>query len=86
MEDRHKNYRAWDAQHSCQKPVSPQEALPEGDLVFFLLDVIPPLDLSPFHRHYAQEMRGQPPFDVRFPIGHCVSPKIVSAHVTGSAG
>ena len=45
---------------------TPRAALPEDDLVFFLLDVMPQLDLSPFHRHYAQEMRGQPPFfDVR---------------------
>jgi transposase len=64
MEDRRKNYRAWDAQGSCQKRVSPRDALPEDDLVFFLLDLIPQLDLSAFHQYYAQEMRGQPPFDV----------------------
>jgi transposase len=64
MDDRRKNYRPWDAQQSSRKAVSPREALPEDDLVFFLLDVIPQLDLSAFHQHYAREMRGQPPFDV----------------------
>src|SRR5260370_25338331 len=64
MEERRKNYRVWDAQQSSQKPVSPREALPEDDLVLFLLDLMPQLDLSPFHQHYARERRGQPPFDV----------------------
>ena len=63
MEERRKNYRMWDPQQCCQIPVSPRQALPEDDLVFFLLDLMPQLNLSPFHQHYAQEMRGQPPFD-----------------------
>jgi transposase len=64
MDDRRKNYRPWDAQEGSAQATSPREALPEDDLVFFLLDTIPQLDLSAFHRHYADEMRGQPPFDV----------------------
>src|SRR5258707_12933846 len=64
MDDRRKNYRAWDAQQNRQEPVAPRDALPEDDLVFFLLDLIPQMDLTPFHRHYARELRGQPPFDV----------------------
>ena len=64
MDDRRKNYRAWDAQQNSQEPVSPRGALPEDDLVFFLLDLIPQIDLTPFHQYYAQELRGQPPFDV----------------------
>ena len=64
MDDRRKTYRSWDAQQGSQTAVSPGDALPEDDLVFFLLDVIPQLDLSAFHQHYAHELRGQPPFDV----------------------
>jgi hypothetical protein len=64
MDDRRKNYRAWDADQSRHEPISPRDALPEDDLVFFLLDLVPQLDLSTFHNHYAQERRGQPPFDV----------------------
>jgi len=88
MEARRKNYRAWDPQQCCQISVSPREALPEDDLVFFLLDVMPQLDLSAFHQHYAQEMRGQPPFDVTmmvtlvvyaYSVGVCSSRKIASA-------
>jgi transposase len=59
-----KTYRSWDAQTNCEQTVSPREALPEDDLVFFLLDTIATLDLSAFHDHYAKQMRGQPPFDV----------------------
>lgn len=64
MDDRRKNYRAWDAQECGQKQVSPREVLPEDDLVFFLLDIMPQMDLSAFHQYYAGELRGQPPFDV----------------------
>jgi transposase len=64
MDDRRKNYRDWDPHFNCQEPVSPRDTLPQGDLVFFLLDLIPQIALSPFHQYYAQEMRGQPPFDV----------------------
>ena len=57
-------------------------------LVFFLLDLIPQLDLTPFHQYYAQEMRGQPPFDVTmmvtllvyaYCVGVCSSRKIAAA-------
>jgi transposase len=88
MEDQRKNYRAWDAQEGSQKPVSPREVLPSDDLVFFLLDTIPTLDLSAFHAHYARELRGQPPFDVTmmvtlvtyaYAVGVCSSRKIAAA-------
>src|SRR5205807_3564355 len=42
---------------------TPAGKLPEGDLVFFLLDVVPQLDLSRFYAYYEQETRGAPPFD-----------------------
>jgi hypothetical protein len=64
MDDRRKNYRLWDAQQNCQGSVSPRDALPEDDLVFFLIDLIPQMDLTRFHQYYARDLRGQPPFDV----------------------
>ena len=88
MDDRRKNYRAWDLQQCSQQAVSPQDALPQDDLVFFLLDAVPHLDLSAFHRHYADETRGQPPFDVTmmvillvyaYCVGVCSSRKIAVA-------
>jgi transposase len=88
MENRRKNYRPWDAQQSSQQAVSPREALPEDDRVFFLLDTVPELDLSAFHPPYARELRGQPPFDVTmmvtrlmyaYAVGVCSSRKIAAA-------
>jgi transposase len=64
MDGRCKNYRAWDPHQNSHDAIAPREALPEDDLVFFLIDLIPQLDLAPFHQHYARELRGQPPFDV----------------------
>ena len=64
MEDRRKYYRPWDAQEGSELPVTPRDVLPEDDLAFFLLDLIPQLDLSAFHQYYVLEMRGQPPYDV----------------------
>ena len=34
MDDRRKNYRAWDAQQNSHDSVSPRDALPADDLVF----------------------------------------------------
>jgi transposase len=88
MDDRLKKYRAWDAEQCSQELVSPREALPEDDLVFFLLDLIPQIDLTPFHQYYAQELRGQPPFDVTmmvtlvvyaYSVGVCSSRRIAAA-------
>jgi transposase len=88
MEGQHKTYRAWDAQQNRHDSVSPRDALPENDLVFFLIDLIPQLDLTPFHEYYSGELRGQPPFDVTmmvtlllyaYALGVCPSRKIAAA-------
>lgn len=64
MDDRTaKTYRPWHPQRYAQEAHSPAAKLPEGDLVFFLLDVVPRLDLSRFYAHYEKETRGGPPFD-----------------------
>ncbi len=41
-----KRYRSWDPQAYALLNYSPAQQLPEGDLVFFLIDLIPQLDLS----------------------------------------
>jgi transposase len=56
-------YRPWDPQRSQQEAHSPASKLPEGDLVFFLLDTVPQLDLQRLYAPYEQETRGAPPFD-----------------------
>src|SRR5712691_11485288 len=58
-----KTYRPWDPQRYQQEAHSPASKLPEGDLVFFLLDTVPRLDLHRLYAPYEQETRGAPPFD-----------------------
>jgi transposase len=58
-----KTYRPWEPQHYRQEAHSPEAKLPEGDVVFFLLDTVPQWALSRFYAPYEQETRGAPPFD-----------------------
>jgi transposase len=60
---RRKKYRPWNPEAYAQQAFSPADRLPEDDLVFFLLDAIPQLNLDPFYASYEVETRGQPPFD-----------------------
>src|SRR6266581_4645928 len=58
-----KTYRPWEPERYQHEAQSPAAKLPEGDLVFFLLDTVRRLDLSRFYAPYEQETRGAPPFD-----------------------
>jgi transposase len=58
-----KTYRPWEPERYQHEAQSPAAKLPEGDLVFFLLDTVRRLDLRRFYAPYEQEMRGAPPFD-----------------------
>jgi transposase len=59
-----KRFRDWNPLEGRQEILSPESALPEDDLVFFLLDTVPQLDLSAFYEAYSTDGRGQPPFNV----------------------
>jgi|SRR6266852_4424186 len=50
-----KTYRPWEPQRYQHEAHSPAAKLPEGDLVFFLLDTVPRLDLSRFYAPYEIE-------------------------------
>jgi transposase len=58
-----KKYRSWNPETYALQAYTPADRLPEGDLVFFLLDIVPQLDLDPIYASYEAETRGQPPFD-----------------------
>jgi transposase len=64
-----KTYRPWEPQRYQHAAHSPAAKLPEGDLVFFLLDVVPQLELREFYAPYEQELRGGPPFDPAMMVG-----------------
>jgi len=64
MSEQHgKTYRPWDPERYRHEAQSPAAKLPEGDLVFFLLDTVPRLNVHRFYAPYEQETRGAPPFD-----------------------
>jgi transposase len=58
-----KTYRSWEPERYRHEAQSPAAKLPEGDLVFFLLDTVPQLELSRFYAPYEHETRGAPPYD-----------------------
>jgi len=60
-----KTYRPWEPERyrQDQDAQSPAAKLPEGDLVFFLLDTVPQLELSRFYAPYEHDTRGAPPYD-----------------------
>ena len=53
--------RPWEPQRYRQEAQSPDAKLPEGDLVFFVLDTVPKLDWSRFYAPYEDAPRGGPP-------------------------
>ena len=63
-----KTYRPWNPDQDWLLPPSPREWLPEGDLVYFMLDVVRTLDLSEITRRYEQEDRGFPPYHPRLMV------------------
>jgi len=63
-----KPYRDWSTDQAYLFPPSPKDWLPEGDLVYFLLDTVATLDLTPIFEHYERELRGQPPFHPRMMV------------------
>ena len=58
-----KAYRPWTPEIYAQQAHAPATKLPDDDLVFFLIDVVPKLDLAKIHAPYQDETRGAPPFD-----------------------
>jgi len=55
-----KTYRPWEPQRYQHEVHSPAAKLPKGDLVFFLIDTGPQLDLGRFYAPYEAETRGAP--------------------------
>ena len=62
-EPQRKTSRPWEPQRYRQEAQSPDAKLPEGDVVFFLLALVPKLDVHRFYAPYEDETRGAPPFD-----------------------
>jgi len=50
-------------------PPDMKQWLPEGDLAYFIMDVVAELDLSAIYNHYSRSRAGQPPYDPRMMTG-----------------
>lgn len=57
-----KHFRPWNPEQAFLFPPSPRDWLPENHLVYFLLDVVPHMNLQPILQPYQAEQRGQPPY------------------------
>lgn len=57
-----KQFRPWNPDQSYLFSPSPRDWLPENHLVYFLLDVVPRMNLQPILQPYLAEERGQPPY------------------------
>ncbi len=55
-----RTFREWNPDQSWLFPPAPQDWLPDGHLVYFLLDVSEQLDLSPIMEKYDSEKGGKP--------------------------
>ena len=60
-----KKFRNWSPDQTWLLPPSPRDWLEDGHLVYFLLDVVGEMDLSPFFERYKNSVTGQPPFHPR---------------------
>ncbi len=63
-----KKFRSWSPDQIWLLPPSPRDWLDEGHLVYFLLDVVGEMDLSPFFERYKNSITGQPPFHPRMMV------------------
>jgi hypothetical protein len=64
-----KTYRPWEPARYRQDAPSPAAKLPEGALVFFLLDTVPQLEWRRFYAAYEHDPRGAPPYDPALMVG-----------------
>jgi len=60
-----KTYRPWNPDQPWLLPPSPKQWLPEGDLVYFVMDVVRELDISAITHYYERSDRGFPPYHPR---------------------
>ena len=63
-----KTYRPWAPDQDWLLPPCPRDWLPEGDLVYFLMEVVRGLDLSSITDKYEKEGRGYPPYHPRMMV------------------
>jgi transposase len=64
-----KTYRPYQPDQALLLPVSIHDYLPEGDLAYFIPDVVGELDLTAIFAPYEREARGYPPYHPQMLVG-----------------
>ena len=60
-----KTFRPYELDQSLLLPPNLRDWLPEGDLAYFILEVVEKLDLSAIYEKYKRGKGGYPPYDPR---------------------
>ena len=63
------HFRPYDRDQLLLLPPDMKEWLAQGDLVYFIMDVVDRLDLRPIYSRYDGSQGGQPPYDPRMMTG-----------------
>lgn len=63
-----KKFRNWSPDQTWLLPPSPRDWLAGNHLVYFLLDVVGEMDLSPLFERYKNSITGQPPYHPRMMV------------------
>jgi transposase len=64
-----KTYRPYQPDQALLLPVSVQDYLPDGDLAYFMPEVVAELDLTAILAPYEREARGYPPYHPQMLVG-----------------
>jgi len=64
----HTHFRPYEPNQLLLLPPDMREWLPEDDLVYFIMDVVKRLNLSPIYEEYDGTRGGQPPYDPRMMV------------------
>jgi transposase len=72
-----KTHKPYQPEQDLLLPPSLRDWLPENHLAYFVSDLVEDLDLSGIYAEYAEDLRGQPPYEPRMMTkllvyGYCV--------------
>ena len=62
-------FRPYEVNQPYLLPPDLKDWLPEGDLVYFIQDIVEQLDLTPMYKKYDGRLGGRPPYDPRTMTG-----------------
>jgi hypothetical protein len=79
------NFLRGDRDQPFLLPPDLRDWLPEGDLAWFILDVIDQLDLAPFYQAHRADGHGHPAYDPKLLLGVRCTPTASACAPRGSS-